>query len=82
MYNTRVKYLPSTFVRKTKDAQKIGKLDGVATAKEIEALIIEQEKEGYQLFSITPLPGQVHTAVSYFQTVTGFMITFQKQTDD
>ena len=80
MSSTRVKYIASTFLTKAKEWRKFGKLDGISTSKEIEALIAEQEHEGYALDTITPLGGQIYTTVAFVQTVTGFILTFQKKT--
>ena len=79
MFNTRVKYLPSSFSEKTKTWYPVGKIDGLTTAKDLEALIVEQQQEGFELISITPLVGSIMTNLSYVNTTTGFMVTFQKK---
>ncbi len=80
MHPYKVIYLDSTFVTKRKFQH--GYLDGLTTSKELEALLIEQDKEGYDLFSIVPIVGNVSPA-KYVITdeTTGFLVTFKKKTE-
>ena len=77
MYPYRVLYVESTYMRRGSDWKKSGKLDGFSTSKEIEALILEQNEEGYELVSITPLAGTIIASPYSINTTTGFIVTFK-----
>jgi hypothetical protein len=53
-------------------------MDGLATSKNLEALIIEQSESGYELMSSDPIDGTIHVAGMGIRTVVGFMVTFKK----
>jgi hypothetical protein len=78
MHPYKVIYLDSTFVNKRKDQP--GYLDGLTTSKELEALLIEQDQNGYELFSIVPIVGNT-TPIKYVMTdeTVGFMVTFKRK---
>lgn len=78
MHPYKVVYLDSTFFPKRKFRH--GYLDGLTTSKELEALLIEQEKEGYDLVSIVPIVGNLSiTKHVYTDETTGFMVTLRKK---
>ncbi|MEM6377658.1 MAG: hypothetical protein AAF705_05575, partial [Bacteroidota bacterium] len=67
----------ATQLKKSKDWVKEGSLDGVTTATELEALLIEQDKQGYELISIVPGTGNIAKSASFVNTLTGLIITFK-----
>ncbi len=78
MYPYKVKYLESSFLKKNSEWKNVGKLDGISTSKELEALIIEETDNGFELHSITPLTGNIISSPYTLNTTTGFMVTFKK----
>lgn len=78
MHPYKVIYLDSTFVKKR--AFQRGYLDGLTTSKELEALLIEQDQNGYELVSIVPIVGNT-TPIKYVMTdeTVGFMVTFKRK---
>lgn len=79
MHPYKVIYLDSTFLKKTSGEIRKGNLDGLTTANSLEALIVEQDKEGYDLFCINPVPGMVVVSPYTITTATGFMVTFKEK---
>jgi len=78
MYPYKVFYLDSTLLKKTSGKLYKGHMDGLATSKNLEALIIEQSENGYELVSSDPIDGTIHAAGMGIRTVVGFMVTFKK----
>ena len=78
MYPYKVKYIESSFLKKNSEWKNVGKLDGISTSKELEALIIEETNNGFELLSITPLTGNIISSPYTLNTITGFMVTFKK----
>ena len=77
-YPYKVIYLETTILQK-KWAVK-GHLDGLTTAKELEALLLEQDKNGYEVFSIAPMnTNSVGAGAMPVIVSAGFMITFKKK---
>ena len=75
----QVIYLPATQLKKSKDWVKEGSLDGVTTSTELEALLIEQDKNGYELLSIVPSTGNIAKSASFVNTLTGLIVTFKRK---
>ena len=80
MYPYKVIYLEGTFLKKRGTQIPKGQLDGLDTSKELEALIIEQSNNGFELVSVAPIIGEVFVSYpSTTSTTTGFMVTFKKK---
>jgi hypothetical protein len=75
----KVIYLEGTYLTKKGKHHLAGHLDGMDTANDLEALIIEQANAGYELYMVTPIQGLVTARMSMPQTTTGFMVTFKKK---
>ena len=75
----KVIYLEGTYLKKGGKHHVAGHLAGIDTAHDLEALIIEQDSEGYELLKVTPIHGVVTARMSMPQTTTGFMVTFKKK---
>ena len=82
MHPYKIIYLPSTISKKKTDSLQKGNIDGMVISHEMEALLIEQDKEGYDLISITPIVGTVIASPYSISTTTGFMVTFKPKTSD
>jgi hypothetical protein len=77
MHPYKVVYLAAIQLTKAKDWIKEGSMDGVSTATDLEALLVEQEKAGYELVTMVPLTGNIAKSTSFVNTTTGFMVTFR-----
>jgi len=66
MYPYKVIYLESPILKKTSEHLRKGNMDGLTSSKELEALLIEQKKEGFELRNITPLAGTVIASPSLY----------------
>ena len=75
----RVKYLEGSYLKKKENQHLAGHLNGLETSHHLEALIIEQDQEGYEVFAITPISGIVSARMSMPTTTTGFLVTFKKK---
>ncbi len=54
-------------------------VDGLRFTKDIEAAILEKEREGYELFSMNPVnSGKPKEGVTAFSITTGMILTFKK----
>lgn len=73
----KVIYLPASQLKKSKDWYKEGSLDGVTTSNELEALLLEQDKDGYELVSIIPSTGNIAKSASFVNTLMGLIVTFK-----
>jgi len=79
MHPYKVVYLESAITNKSIDWNRKGNIDGLSTSIELEALLIEQNKHGFELFSITPLIGTAVKSPYSANTTIGFMVTFKKK---
>ena len=75
----KVIYLEGAYLKKNTKRHRAGHMDGLETSNDLEALIIEQDSEGYDLFKITPIEGTVMMGMSMPTTTTGFLVTFKKK---
>ena len=75
----KVIYLPATQLKKRKDGEKEGSLEGGTTATELEALLVEQDKNGYELVSIVPGTGNMAKSTTFVNTLMGLIITFKRK---
>lgn len=82
MKSYKVKYLPATQLKKSKDWVKEGSLDGMTTATELEALLIEEDKNGYELVSIVPSTGNIAKSATFVNTMMGLIVTFKRKGKD
>jgi len=78
MYPYKVVYLESSTLKKTSENLKKGNLDGLTTSIELEALLIEQKNNGFELQNLTPVSGSIIGSTSTINTTIGFMVTFIK----
>ena len=78
MYPYKVVYLESSILKKTSENLKKGNLDGLSTSKELEALLIEEKNNGFDLHKLTPVNGSVTASPYTINTTIGFMVTFKK----
>ncbi len=73
MHSHKVRFLPATYSGKSMLNQ-IGVYDGPTTAKELEALIVEQAEKGFELHSVVAVTTSTMGAV----LTSGFMVTFKQ----
>ncbi len=71
MHKYKVVFHESQILKQLKN---YGQVDGLTTANELEALMIEYDGKGYDLVSISPIHGVPGSPVT-----SGFMITFKKR---
>ncbi|GAB5551577.1 MAG: hypothetical protein Sapg2KO_11680 [Saprospiraceae bacterium] len=76
----KVIYLPATQLKKSKDWVREGSLDGVTTSTELEALLLEQDKNGYELVSIIPSTGNIAKSATFVNTLMGLIVTLKLKT--
>jgi hypothetical protein len=79
MKEYRVIYLEGSYLKNKSNYHAKGHLDGIETANDLEALILEQCGEGYELFCITPISGMVSLGLSMPPTTTGFIVTVKRE---
>ena len=78
MYPYKVVFLENNTGPKKKNPR--GQVDGYHLSKDLEALLIEQDKLGYALVSIVPVTGNVSGKYEHPTTVTiGFTVTFKEK---
>ncbi len=78
MYPYEVVYLESSILEKNSKHLRKGNLDGLSTSKELEALLIEKKKDGFELHNLTPLNGVVVASPYSINTTIGFLVTFKR----
>ena len=77
MHTHKVIYLETSTQKK--GMFKFERMDGLKTSVELEALLIEQERKGYELLSITPLTGNIGANANYPIAFTvGLLVTFKR----
>lgn len=76
----KVEYLESHVLEKNVEWKRKATIDGYYTSKDLEALILERAKQGYELFSIVPLTGSAVKSPYSVTTTIGFMVTFKMGT--
>ena len=81
MYPYKVEYLESHIQNKTEGWNRKGNIDGFHTSKDLEALIIERSKEGYEVFNVATVTGTAVKPPYTLVTTIGFMVTFKKVVD-
>ena len=79
MHPYKVVYLESTIINKSIDWNRKGNTDGLSTSMELEALLIEEDKNGFELFSITPIMGNAIKSPYTSYTTIGLMVTFKEK---
>ena len=79
MYPYKVVYLESQILDKNLDWNRKGNADGVHTAKDLEALLVEQAEQGYVLDTITPVTGTAVQSPYSITTTIGYMVTLRQQ---
>ncbi len=77
MHPYKVIFLESTFMKKKKIRK--GFLDGLTTSRELEALLVDQQKQGFEFVSMVPVTGTTSiTLGTVYNETLGFMVTFKK----
>lgn len=79
MYPYKVFYLESTLLKKSSGKLYKGHMDGLSTSKDLEALIIEQSENGYDLVESRPIEGSISVSGVGIRTVVAFMVTFKRK---
>ena len=81
MFPYKVVYLESSKIGRVRKWTISGSpLDGPATAKDLEALLVEQAEQGYELVSITPMESTHYLKTGVpVQATAGFVVTFKKK---
>ena len=79
MYPYKVLHIESSILAKSDDWLLKGNIDGYHTSKDVEALVLEQEKAGYVLFGITPLTGMAVKSPYTVTTTVGLLVTFKRK---
>ncbi|MEM1321821.1 MAG: hypothetical protein AAGG75_16295 [Bacteroidota bacterium] len=80
MHPYKVNFLETSFLKPKGFNRVHGKIDGLTTSKELEAMIIEEDKLGYELHSITPMTGNNRPDLDGRMLLTScLMITFKRK---
>ncbi len=80
MYSYKVEFLETSIAKSTWKDTVRGEVDGRTTSKDLEAMLLEKDKEGYELVSVVPTTGVVKISSTVHHVMTaGFMVTFRKK---
>lgn len=71
-------YLESTCLKMTSGELIKGHLDSLPTSKDLEALLIEQSENGYDLVSSSPIEGSISMSGLGIRTAVALMAKFKK----
>ncbi|MEM9822708.1 MAG: hypothetical protein AAF985_16620 [Bacteroidota bacterium] len=78
----KVIFQPNTLLPPKGVGRLPGRVDGLTAAVELEALITEKAKEGYELVSIIPNIGNINEYGYACSVTVGYMVTFCKKAKD
>lgn len=80
MYSYKTVFLESTFVQKKGRSTVKGHVDAWTTSRDLEALLIEEDKSGFELVTVSPVNSNVVGAMGYPVTVTiGLIVTLRRK---
>ncbi len=80
MHPYKVTFLASEFLKKKHalSALNEGIIDGLTLAQQLEALLIEEHKSGYEVFNISPIAGNVDKFGQSLSITKGLVVTFKR----
>lgn len=80
MYSYKTVFLESTFVQKKGRSTVKGHVDAWTTSRDLKALLIEEDKSGFELVIVSPVNSNVVGAMGYPVTVTiGLIVTLRRR---
>ncbi len=81
MNKYKVVYVESNFIKKKNPlaVHNEGKIDSYTLAKELEALLLEESKDGFEVFAITPIASNVDKFGHALSITRGLMVTFKRE---
>ena len=79
MYPYKVVHLACPFIKKKKvlAMHNEGMVDGYTLSRELEALILEEHKQGFEVFDITPIASNVEKFGHSLSVTKSLMVTFK-----
>ena len=78
MYSTKVVYLESTFLKKTRKVKSYGRINGLALRDDLQALLLEEEQKGYELVNVSPITGNAANWGYPAAATVGLLVTLKK----
>ena len=82
MHTYKVVYVESSFLKKKKAlaVHNEGQVDGYSLSRDLEALLVDEEKQGYEVFSIVPIASNIGKFGQTLSITRGLMVTLKRKT--
>jgi hypothetical protein len=82
MHPYKVRFIDSSYQSSIKNADSLGKIDGIDSANNLEAFLAEEYDNGYELHSIVPVNANTAGKITYPNSVTiGYQVCLKRIKD-